>query len=213
MEITNKTLAMLLVAAVAISLFGTIFSVNKLNQFGEFRSTTGFATTDTGTAVVVVNTSTSIKFVVATIDWGSGSVNSTSGFLNCTLATDAANTEGCAGFNTVSQGFILENDGNTVAAVSLAANRTAVQFIGGTGEGGGPLFRYKVANNGTESSSCTTPLPVAYTDVNVTAPGTVICADLNYTDIQDSLEIDIYVNIPYTSPSGQKIAGLQATAS
>ena len=209
MELSNKTLAMFLVAAIAVSLFGTLFSLNRLGSLGA----TGYATSANGTAIVVVNTSTSIKYVVATINWGSGLVNTTAGYLNCTLATDAANTAGCIGFNTVSQGFILENDGNTVAAVTLSSNRTAAQFIGGTSDGGGPLFRYKVANNGTESSSCGSPNPAAYTDVNVTAPGTLICSALNYSDTQDSLEVDIYVNIPYTALGGQKIAGLQATAS
>ena len=47
MEISNKTLAILLLAAVAVSLGGTIISMNSLNRLGEI-TTTGYATDPTG---------------------------------------------------------------------------------------------------------------------------------------------------------------------
>jgi hypothetical protein len=213
MEITNKTLGLLLVAAVAISLFGTIISINKLNQFTQLSTTTGFATSDQGNVSVYVNTSTSIRFAVNTVNWGTGIVNTTGGYVNCTMMTDGtANSAGCSGFNTVTQNFVLENDGSTLAGVQLASNASAAQFIGGDSSGGGPLFRYTVTNN--ETGSCSGPVPSSFTDVNTTAPGTQICpvSGFNYTDTRDSMNISIYVNIPYTAPSGQKSATLTATA-
>ena len=209
MEITNKTLAIFLVAAVAISLFGTILSINKLNQFGKF-ITTGYATSDNATATLVVSSTTSIKFAVATVDWGTGYVNSTGGYVNCTLTTNGYNTpSACVGFNTVSQGFVLENDGNTMAQVQLYSNATAAQFIGDSTA----LFLYRVSDN--ESNSCTGEAPASYTTVNTTSPGTLICPSqaFNFTDNVDSLRIDINVTIPYTAPPGSKSARLTATAS
>ncbi len=208
MEMSNKTLAMLLVAAIAVSLFGTIFSLNRLESFG----TTGFATQANGTASVYVNTTTSIIFNVSTINWGTGYVNTSGGYVNCTMATDAAHSAGCSGFTTVSNGFILENDGNTNATVSLYANATAVQFIGGS-SGGGPLFQYKVSNN--EATSCSSPAPSSYTDVNVTPPGTTICPSttFDFNNSKDTMEIEVMINIPDNSLSGQRAATFTATAS
>lgn len=213
MEVSNKTLGLLLVAAVAISLFGTVISINKLNQFGQVK-TTGYATSTTGTASVNVNTSTSIIFAVSSVDWGTGQVNATA-YFNCTLATDAANSEGCIDFTSKNGApFILENDGGTLAVVNLASNATGVQFIGGDAIYGGPQFKYKVSAN--ETSSCAGSLaPATYTDVNVTGVGTTICSTpgLNSSVGADSLKIDILVNIPYTAAAGQKAATLTATAS
>jgi hypothetical protein len=210
MEMSNKTLAMLLVAAIAVSLFGTIFSLNRLGTLG----TTGYAISANGTATVYVNTSTSIRFAVSSVNWGTGTVNTTGGYVNCTMMTGGtANSAGCAGFTQVTQGFVLENDGNTMDTVQLSSNASAAQFIGGDSSGGGPLFRYTVTNN--ETGSCTSPAPPSFTDVNITAPGTPVCpsSGLNYSDTRDSMNINIYVNIPYTAPQGQKTAILTATAS
>ncbi|GIU70269.1 MAG: hypothetical protein KatS3mg002_1505 [Candidatus Woesearchaeota archaeon] len=210
MELTNKTLALLLVAAISVSLIGTFFSLNKLGKL----TATGYATAN-GTATVNVSSTTSIRFAIPSVDWGTGYVNTTGGYVNCTLMTDGtSNSAGCAGFNQVTQGLVLENDGNTMTGVSLYSNANASQFIGGTSDGGGPQFRYKVSQN--ESGSCTSGLgPTSFTDVNTTGPGTTICpaGNFNFTDSTDSIKIDLYVNIPYTAQSGYKIATLIATSS
>ncbi|GIU70270.1 MAG: hypothetical protein KatS3mg002_1506 [Candidatus Woesearchaeota archaeon] len=215
MEITNKTLGLLLVAAVTISLFGTIISINRMNRIMEMSSLSGYATTAQGNVSVYVNTSTSIRFAIDYVDWGTGYVNTTGGYVNCTLRTDGTpNSAGCVGFNELNQGFVLENDGTTTATVQLYSNANASQFIGGTSDGGGPQFMYKVSQN--ESNSCISGLtPTSFTDVNTTSPGTTICpsSNFNFTDSADSIKIDLYVNIPYTVPPGQKLAVLTATAS
>lgn len=214
MEMSNKTLSLLLVAAITISLFGTIISVNKLNRFQTIKATTGFATSDQGTATVYINSSTSIFFSIDTVDFGTGYVNGTGGSpQNCTLNTEGLKTTpGCIDFNTVTQGFVLENEGTTMPSIQLSSNSNASEFLtGATGEYGGPRFLYKVTNN--ESSSCTSPVPATYTDINDTAPGTVICSGLDYKTDNDTLLIDIQINIPITTTTGQKTATLTAQAS
>jgi hypothetical protein len=214
MEMSNKTLAMLLVAAIAVSLFGTIFSLNKLGGIG----TTGYAVNVNGTATVYVNASTSIRYAVNSVNWGTGSVNSTA-FYNCTMSTDAANSGGCLGFTSANGApFILENDGNNVALINLAANATALTFLGVSPSGlyGNTQFKWKVTANETGACLGTlSPAAGAYANVNTTGPGTRICdtPGLNTTESSDSLKIDIYVNIPYDVPGGSKSATLTATAS
>jgi hypothetical protein len=203
MDISNKTLAIILVAAVVVSLAGTIISLNKLNGI------TGFATTPTGIAEVQVNTTSSIRFAVATVNWTSGSVNST--YVNCTMDTVGNLSSGCIGFHSVSQALVLENDGNVPVNVSLRAASSNSTFIGGTLVGGGPEFMYNVTVN--ETNSCGAPVPAAWTDVNLSSPGTLICPYLDYTDGNDSLKIGLWINIPYTASSGIKSNTLTATAS
>ncbi|MEM4711261.1 MAG: hypothetical protein QXL18_04925, partial [Candidatus Woesearchaeota archaeon] len=197
-----------------ISLLGTIISINKINAVEKLRVTTGYALSDEGVALINISSSTSIKFAVNTIDWGTGIVNTSGGYINCTMNTEGSNSLGCSGFNTVTQGFVLENDGNTMVGVQLYSNASAAQFIGGGETGNNPLFMYKVSNN--ESNSCISGLnPTSYNDVNTTPLGTTICSSnsFNFTDNSDSLRIDILINIPYNAPSGEKSATFTATAS
>lgn len=214
MEMSNKTLSLLLVAAIAISLFGTIISVNRLSRFQAVKTTTGFATSDQGTATVYINSSTSIFFAIDTVDFGTGYVNGTGGSpQNCTMNTEGLKTApGCIQFNTVTQGFVLENEGTTIPSIQLSSDSNASEFLtGATWDYGGPQFLYKVTNN--ESLSCASPAPAAYTNINDTAPGTVICSGLDYQTDNDTLLIDIHINIPITTTTGQKTAILTAQAS
>ncbi len=214
MEMSNKTLSLLLVAAIAISLFGTIISVNKLSKFQTIKTTTGFATSDQGTATVYINSSTSIFFYVDTVNFGTGYVNGSAGApQNCTMNSEGLKTTpGCIEFNTVTQGFVLENEGTTIPSVQLSSDSNASEFLtGATWDYGGPQFLYKVTNN--ETSACTSPVPATYTNINDTAPGTVICSGLDYQTDNDTLKIDIQINIPITTTTGQKTAILTAQAS
>lgn len=210
MEITNKTLAIFLVAAVVVSLAGTIISLNKL---GTIHYTTGYASTDTGTATLYVNSSTEIIFVIDAIDWGEGYVNATAGApLNCTLNSEGDKSAGCIRFTTNDVGMVLQNDGNTIPIVSLKSDVNGTGMFGELFDYGGSQLMYKVTNN--ETDSCTTPVPAAYTDVNVTGGlGTEICPGLEYNDANDTLRVDVQVNFNYLTLAGQKIAQLTATAS
>jgi hypothetical protein len=74
-EISNRTLAILLIIAIAISLGGTIVSLNRLAQV-RVPVITGFAS-DQGTATVNITSQASLIFAVNSIDFGNGWVNST----------------------------------------------------------------------------------------------------------------------------------------
>jgi len=198
-DFSNKTLAFVLVAALTVSLIGTLLSLNKLNQI------TG-GVTGTGNASLYLNSTASIRFAVATVDWGTGSVNSSGS--TCLLDT-AGTTTGCTGFSAVSQPLVIENNGDTNLSVQLTSNASGTQFIGS-----GATFQWKVTNN--ETSSCPSPLPAAYTDVNTSSPGTLICAALLPSTATNTLKVDLNVSIPLslvTSATGQKAATLTVTGS
>ena len=205
MDVTNRTLTIILLFGVGFILLSTLIILHRLGGL----TATGFATSPTGIAQVQVNTTASIRFAVATVNWTSGSVNST--YVNCTMDTVGSLSSGCVGFHSVSQALVLENDGNVPVNVSLRAASSNSTFIGGTLVGGGPEFMYNVTVN--ETNSCGAPVPAAWTDVNLSSPGTLICPYLDYTDGNDSLKIGLWINIPYTASSGIKQQTLTATAS
>ena len=137
MEISNKMLAWFVVAAVVVSIFGTVISLNKLNKTN---SLTGFATSNTtGTANVAITTQTVLRFVISAVDFGSGQINTSGGYYNCTMGINDSNpgtiikSAGCIGFNTtVGSTFQLQNAGTTYLNVTLNFSKNAADFIGGT---------------------------------------------------------------------------------
>lgn len=209
MEITNKTLAMFLVAAVVVSIAGTVISLNRL---GSLQYTTGYASSDQGTATVYVNSTTDILFTIDSINWGEGYVNASVGApLNCTLDSENTKSAGCIRFTQNNVGLILLNDGNTYPAVRLYSNVNGTDMFGAQTTYGGSQLQYKVTNN--ETNSCTSVPVSTYTDVNETNPGTLVCDALEYADANDTLRLDVWVNFNYLTASGQKTATFTATAS
>lgn len=205
MEITNKTLAMFLVAAIVVSLAGTIISLNKLGRI----STTGFATSDTGTASLYVNSTTEIFFAVDAVNWGEGYVNVTAGApLFCTLDSETLVSTGCVRFTANDVGLVLENDGNTYPSISLKATQNGTTMFTDASAN----LSYRVINN--ESNSCTSPAPAAYTAVNVTGGvGTVVCPALEYLTANDTIRVNVLVNFTNIATTGAKSTTFTATAS
>lgn len=108
-EISNKTLALLLVVAIVISLAGTFVALNRLSQF-HLPRVTGLATSS-GTLSIEVAESVSINFSSATMDFGAGAVDS--------------GKEGCLVQNNYTNGSAL-----TITGDAIDNNCTADPFTG-----------------------------------------------------------------------------------
>ncbi len=199
-DISNKTLALVLVAALAVSLVGTLLSMNRLNTL------TGFATS-TGTSNLTLVSTSAISFAINNVDWGTGSVNASDVTHNYTCTLDTLGTKtGCVNFTTVTQGLVLENTGDTNLNVTLKSDKTPTQFIGT-----GATFQWKIAEN--ETGSCNGTLgQTTFTTVSTT--DTNICTVLLPQIATNSLKIDLNVTIPLAVMSGgagAKLATLTAT--
>jgi hypothetical protein len=209
MDISNKMLAWLVIAAIIISFAGTLTSLYKLNSV----SNSGYFTyNDTGTATVDVSQSVILRYAINSIDFGAGSVDSQGGYNNCTLLINGSSTitqVGCSGFNNNSafgDSFILENAGTSFLSVTLNFSKNATNFIGGNASL--TLFKYTISNN--ESSSCVGALNnTAWTEVieNASVP---ICTNMSWTDITDSLRVGISIAIPNDVTSGIKTVSVLA---
>ncbi len=215
MEISNNTLALFLIAAVAISVVGTFVSLDKLNTLSKLTAT-GFATSNSqATATLNISTTTSIKFSINSVDFGTGSVNTTGTYTNCTMTineSSAITKVGCIGFNDTNAAgdtFIIENDGGTDLNVTLNSTKTAATFIGGNASI--VSFQYAVSNNETASgNSCAGTLGlVGWTEVNTSDRN--ICTNLTYLDGADTLRLGVRVVIPYDAISGAKTSTFTAT--
>jgi len=198
MQVSNKTLAMFLVAAIVVSIAGTLIGLNKIGSIG----TTGYAT---GTANLTIYTNSSIRFAAGFegANWGSGTITAGT---NCSLETDGGNTGGCENFTTVSNDLVIENDGNTFLEVNLSANETAATLLPGCLEP--PLFQFNATKN--ETTSCET----GATDMNYNLTtwsqfnlnGSILCTNLSFEDTKDSIGLALNVTIPYTCTTGDKRA-------
>lgn len=194
-EISNNLLAVLIVVAIVIGLIGIFIPRPKV--IGKV--------TDTGTLQVTIQAKTAINFTRDTIDFGTGTV--TEGYANCVIDTEGSKSAGCTGFNTVTQGFVIENIGNQNVTLQLATGKNATTLLGGTN----PAYKYKVSE--VETGSCAQGLtPTTYTDVNSTAPGTTICSKFLAADPTDTLEIDVQLTIPSDSYTGSLTDTFTATA-
>ena len=206
MEISNKTLAWLVIAAVIVSFAGTLTSLYELNSI----SNSGYAVSnDTATASVDVSQSVILRYAINTIDFGSGSVNTSGNYHQCVLGLNVSgpiSKDGCEGFNSTGTPFVLENAGTGNLNVTLNFTENATTFLGGT-----PAlawFRYTVSNN--ESNSCVGTLSSqGWTDV-VRGSVTNICTNLSWSDSSDTLKIGINISIPEDSTKGARAVSIIA---
>lgn len=147
-EISNKTLAILLISAIVVSLGGTLISLNRLAMIRA--PITGFATVnDTATVALEISSLAQVNFTVDSINWGTGTV--TAGFDFCVLDTMQADLTGnCTGFSPANGGgsLVLENIGNKNITLNMYTGKTAEEFIGAPGA----EYQFNVSDK--EANSC-----------------------------------------------------------
>ncbi len=187
MELSNKTLAILLILGMAVSLFGTLNVLHKLSL------PTGFATTDTKTGLVKYNISSNvmINFTTATIDFREGYV--ATGHTNCTMDSQGnKENDACVGFNPPSTGLVLENIGNKNANVSISFSKNATGFMNEYS-----LFKFKT-NEYTEAGSCNSGLNYNNSWENIVQDTNyTICDNLSFETSSNDLEIDVNITLDY----------------
>ncbi|RME53549.1 hypothetical protein D6783_01635 [Candidatus Woesearchaeota archaeon] len=206
MDVSNKTLGLLLIAAMLISLFGTFFSLNQVERFAG--PPTGAATSNqTGNVTLTVTTSVGCTFgSFNLVDFGSGYV---AGGQRCYMTSNGTTGSGCSGgLSSPSQDFILENNGNVNATVYVNSNATAAQFLSGSTS---PQFQ--IAGLDNESGSCGNLTNTAFVDVNTSKPGTVYCGSTSFQyspETADSMKFVVLVNFSQEIDAGAHQATIEA---
>ncbi len=202
MELSNKSLALLLVAAIVISLGGTLISLNRLSQQG----LTGLAA-----GTVVLNVSENMSCTISSnVSFGT-SVGQILTIVN--LSTAVANTNGftdCTS-NDACRGMMINNTGNINVNVTFSSDKNGTTLLGGPGASPAS-FNYSVvngSNNGALLPGCNTGLKTAWTYVNETT--TTICTNLTALSTNKAMTIEYNATIDANTPTGMKTALITVT--
>lgn len=211
-EISNKTLAVLLIVAIALSLGGTLVSLNRLSSVVRGPSITGFASSSSssGSTNVTILTTASLRFSLNNLDFGIGLVNTSGGNQVCTMASgdptgvkDASDK--CVNFTAAADldNLELENDGNLNLSVNFTSDADAAEFLGGPS--GLQKFMFKVAANGSETGACGIIGTPNWVDIT-TGVNMPICnatgtntGGLGFAPLQNSIDLLINITIPSDS--------------
>ena len=162
MAMTNKTLSVLLIAAIVVSIGGTFFSLMMLKS----PSPTGMATNQDGDVTLTVAELLSINLEDAAIDFGECTpANTQSIFVDSNQAQGAVNNANCTGSSAFPDIMTLANNGNVDANVYITVTKNASDLFGTAGDNG---FGYKTFNDSI-NPGCAGALQTAY--VNFTTTG------------------------------------------
>jgi len=205
MDISNKALSMFLLAAIVVSLGGTIVSLNKLGSV----STTGYAT-DTGTVQLTVAQSVSITTSDAdTVNFGTctpfpgGAVT-----INSENGSNTSGANGICGYASI-QNISVRNDGTVDASLNISASNVGDNAGSGTFLDSTPDasdIAYKVTNasrQGGSSGGCsasTTPFGV-YKNFTVSGQSEDLCGNLTWgASSPNSVVTDYQIVVPSNVP-------------
>ncbi|MBW2984586.1 hypothetical protein KY361_05695 [Candidatus Woesearchaeota archaeon] len=215
-EVSNKSLATLLVVAIVVSLGGTFISLNRLSSLGRVPLITGFQTT--GEVNVSITEVTTISAPEAIIWFGEGTVaagtdaelwsNGTK--INWNNASswmpDPAYTG--EGSENKSEDFIvIENTGNVHLNISVYTEKNASEYL--CDNLAGPTFvacdtvaEYKYWSLENETGSCdsdhvegTVGSPTSFIG-NGTQPRQQVCGSLRSAAENDTVRLYVYLKIP-----------------
>jgi hypothetical protein len=194
-DLTNKNLALLLIAAIVVSLGATLVSLNQLNLEG----ISGLATGQVNVSITTnasCNIDSNVSFgsagqVLVTTTISTNSTNAASGYNDCTSVA------ACYGMN-------INNTGNVNVNVTFNATSGGAAFLGTADSD----FTYN-AYNGTANNQSMRPgcwagvsLPAGWATVPTTA--TKICNNLTASDTNDNMAIEYNVTLYPTTPPGTK---------
>lgn len=214
MELSNKALAVLLLAAMVVSLGGTIISLNKMNQV-EY---VGYATSATGTVNLSIGSTKSITTADGNIvNFGTCSISSgITDYVNSEM-TDNTTTR-CPSYTQ--SNISVRNDGNSNVSVTMQFSNC------GPGYGNASCtfldtssatlsYRTTSSGRGGNSGGCTSGPVTTYTPVNTTAAGLPACTLLEAVGAPgaNSFVTNFRIGIPSSAPTGYSNVTITYTAS
>lgn len=203
-DISNKTLAALMVVAIVISFIGMIGAL-KFEGI-QLQRITGAVTT-TGTAKINITAIQELNVTDTSVDFGTGRLNAS--IVWCEFQSNGTTTSACRhatagatvdgetfdGLDTV-DGFTIQNSGNTAINVSINSS-TAATFIGGGGE-----YNFQPEDGGGSCDGKWGGFNNTWTAFSA-ATQEDICGSL---DQSETFDVDIQLNVTETSTTGERSA-------
>jgi len=239
-QISNKTLTLLLVIAIVVSVGGTIISINRINRLAQRQIITGMAGTGTGYVNLTIAGVASISVLEGQIDFGSCSPNATIGSnLSSNVSGFSANSWGspgvCSGSGiSAPDNITIKNDGNTFINVTVKTGTLASSLVGGD-DPWPPEFRFMARNassgsyggvsygpgcfNRTSGSTCVGPtggvggLQWDWKNFSDTSTNFCVCDNLTYSSDVNAIFLFARLNVPANAlQQGEQKATLTLTA-
>ena len=222
MALSNKTLTYLVILAMSVSFFSTLTLLNRLKNFSVPEEITGKAQSVQGEINLTVESAISIILRNASIDFGSGFVN-TSGpkatpcanFATLNITYNGGNplyvdSSGNDCWNSFIPGqptepispFLIENEGNQNVTLTVTGP-TPLDFFNNEAGLTNPAY-YDLSWKGVNIEANACSVPGDFTDTWTTFGGTqTICDNDRFGFISgaDELAVDIQVQIPTTGLS------------
>jgi hypothetical protein len=207
-EISNRTLAILLIAAIVISLGGTLISLNQLDRLKTI-SITGMQTYNEslGNVSLLISDVTWINFTVYTCNFGSGFVTAavctmnSSPYENVTGCSD--NWDPATGCNGALE---LKNIGNNNVTLNMSWALSQTNFLGSSSA----EFWYRMANGtragaGAEQGCHRNLINTSWTTVASDNQDITVCDDFAYEQSKGQfVHMHVQVAIPQDATEGYK---------
>ncbi len=200
MDISNKSLALFLIASILISAGGTFTALIKLDQLRGARILTGFATSaPAGQANVTVTSQIALTAIASFMNFGGGFANGSTCRLNST--NTGLPIGNCTTFRDSNESIVVRNDGNSNLSINVSFDKTNATWIGGSNPG----VWFDASDNETGSCANGTRMygPGNWTGLNRAAnAGYRVCQGssslglMSFDDTKDAINIDLAVLIP-----------------
>jgi hypothetical protein len=215
-EISKKTLVIMLIGAIIISLGGTFFSLSRVAKTPGTEMS-GFVVTSAGKVNLSIVSLIRCN-VTANVTFGEGNP----GGLALTLTTDSVNTDGFNDCTTgdLCRGMEIENNGNVVLNVSMKSNVTGTSFfespLGNISfwVRNGTRFGYENRSSTFELNNSVvinTSLPISDLEIaHNLSVGTGPIDPFSGSE-NDTITLEYTALIPAGEPSGEKAAKITVT--
>jgi len=212
-EVSNKSLAFLLVGAIILSLFGTMISLGRLGKIAAPPIITGQATSGQGTASVNIASMLNIMLVTSAIDFGTCYPNTsrTAGYADRLDSNDTSEggvSDGkCTGLTPNPQNITIRNLGNQDANVT-------VNIDNNTMTGGSNQSLYFAIVNSSDYPGCYKGISFTWINFTNVTPNAnseyETCVNLSGLNKQYWFFLRLY--LPQNPTPGSKTATLTFTA-
>lgn len=177
-----------------------------LPNFAVLTKFSGHSTSALATVRFNVSETLDITLTDANISFGDGAVSTGSSFaLLDTTGAPAVNGT----WDAINDPFILENTGNLLANITVKAADSAAAWIGGSS----PAMRYNYTND--KPNSCLQAGAVAsgtWTTLPADPQYSGCCEVLSYTNTNDTLRVDMQVQVPFDALAGYRANAITFTA-
>jgi hypothetical protein len=197
-EISNKTLAVLVLGAIVVSLVGTLLSVSRLGLVKP--GITGYQTAE-GNVTLSLNTDTTISVVPYDLAFGNGRLTEDSSWGILSTNASGKNYYNVTGFANHSTGFNITNEGNVRLNITVTSDKNCSEFIGFNDD---CKFGFWVLNK--TGAACNSTNTRHYKEFNETAQ--TVCQRTQPEAGMDELQLNIYIKMSQHTPTGSKIVTL-----